>query len=250
MLDRLTALMTGRHGAKIFVASLVLVLGSTTGVVVRAATGGGGGGGPDNAAVAVNTNDESSEIKVSFQVSRTNAEAVDPANAAVAYSSCTDCQTVAIAIQAVIAWGDPSIVSPINLALAVNENCTLCLSYADARQHVITSDVPNFSAEGNQRIAALRRDLQELRQEWKKGTLTTEQLDARIDALSAELGNILSDEFTAASAAAADASPSPSPSTSPDGTSPSPTASSDVTTTSPEQSSPVASPDPSPGLSP
>lgn len=256
MLDRLTALMTSQHGTKIFVASLVFVFGTTAGVVVRAATdgndGGGSGGSGDNAAVAVNTQDDSSKIRISFKVTRTNADTVDSSNAAVAASSCTSCETVAIAIQAVIAWGDPSIVSPTNLALAINVNCTLCLSYADARQHVITADgPPNFSAEGNQRIAAIRSELPQLKKAWREGTLTQEELKTRVDALSAELADIIADEFMAASAEAPVTSASPTASAaagSPGPDTAEESGSSDVTSspeTEPSSTSAPQSPEPS-----
>jgi putative peptide zinc metalloprotease protein len=191
---------------KVIVALIAVAVAVSTGLVVRAA---GGGGSPDNAAVAVNTNDGSERYRLSFKISRTNADTVDPVNAAVAVSSCADCQTVAIAIQAVIVWEDPSVVSPTNLALAINQNCELCLTYADARQHVIGTDgVARFTAEGNQRIAAIRRQLQAIRTD----DLTLAELQARVDELSAELADVLRDELVVASRAA---SGSPSPSASP-----------------------------------
>jgi hypothetical protein len=228
MLERFGALVASRHGLKAAVAGLLVVLGTTTGLVTRAATDSPDSGSPDNAAVAVNTRDDSSRFKLSFKVTRTNSDTVDSTNAAVAVGSCTNCETTAIAIQAVIAWGDPSIVSPTNLALAVNINCNLCITYADARQIVITTDsVPKFSAEGNQRIAAIRRELQQLRRE----DFTIEQLHARIDELSAELADVIADEFLAASVAASE-SPSPSASPTADSTStPSPEATAPPTST-------------------
>lgn len=226
MLERLPALMTSGHGPKIFAASLVLVLGTTAGVVVNAATDGGNG--DNNAAVAVNTTDDKEKFKLSFKVTRTNADTVDPANAAVAYSSCTNCETIALAVQVVIAWDDPSIVSPTNLAIAVNENCQLCVTYADARQYVVTTDgVNHFSADGNRRIADIRGQLKDL----KKQDLTVEELNSRIDALSAELAQLIADEFLTFSGAA---TMSPSPTASPDQasqTAPSSTATSDSSPT-------------------
>lgn len=49
----------------------------------------------DSSAVAVNTRDGSSVFKLSFSVKRVMDSSVDADNAAVAYASCSDCQTVA-----------------------------------------------------------------------------------------------------------------------------------------------------------
>src|SRR5215210_164304 len=70
------------------------------------------GGSGDNAAVAVNTKDGSSVFKLAFDIRRTMSDVVDNGNAAVAYASCEECQTIAIAIQIVLVMGDPEIVTP------------------------------------------------------------------------------------------------------------------------------------------
>lgn len=210
MLDRLTAFMTGRHGTKAFVASLIVVLGTTTGAVVQAAAGGDGAS-DDSAAVAVNTKDDAEKVKLSFKVQKTHTDPADPTNAAVAYSSCENCRTIAISIQAVIVTEDPSVISPTNIAIAVNDNCSLCETYADARQHVITTDGPaKFSAEGKDRIKAIREEVKTLKQQEKNGDIPFDELKSRVDALSAELADVLADEFRASSAATPSATPTPS----------------------------------------
>jgi putative peptide zinc metalloprotease protein len=245
MLDRLKGVLATRHGPKILIGALVVLLGVPTGVVVRAATGGNNA--DDNAAVAVNTNDDSEVIRLAFRVSRTSADTVDPQNAAVAYASCENCRTIAIAIQAVIVLSDPSVVSPTNLAIAINENCTLCMTYADARQHVIGVDGPaNFSHEGKRRIKEIRSRLFGLRKLERQGDLTPEELDAYVDALSAELAQVIQDEFVLASAQA-QASASPSPTPSPAGTGVPDPAGSPSSTTPPDDTS--QSPEPSPSSS-
>ena len=80
----------------------------------------------DNAAVAVNQKDGSSLFKFAFDIRRVMNGVVDQGNAAVAYSSCEECQTVAVAIQLILIMSDPDVVSPENLALAINYECTLC----------------------------------------------------------------------------------------------------------------------------
>jgi len=53
----------------------------------------------DNAAIAVNTEDDSSVFEFAFDIRRVMNGIVDQTNVAVAYSSCENCKTVAIAIR-------------------------------------------------------------------------------------------------------------------------------------------------------
>ena len=72
--------------------------------------------GGDNTAVAVNTKDGSSIFKVAFAIRHVMSDVVDQSNAAVAVSSCTDCQTVAVAIEIVLVESNASTVEPKNVA--------------------------------------------------------------------------------------------------------------------------------------
>src|SRR3954468_13406266 len=75
----------------------------------------------DNSAVAINTKDDSSLFKLAFSIKEVGGEVVDQTNAAVAYASCKECQTVAIAIQVLIVTTEsPDVLTPTNLAVAVN----------------------------------------------------------------------------------------------------------------------------------
>ena len=148
--------------------------------------------GDDNLAVAVNTKDGASIFKLAFSIRKAAGEVVDNTNAAVAYSSCTECSTTAIAIQIVLVTGDPDTVTPTNLAVAVNENCTLCQTFATAYQIVLTTDGPvRLSGEGRRRIAEIVKELREL----KKAGLGPAELDARIDALVDDLKDVLATEL-------------------------------------------------------
>ena len=65
-------------------------------------------------------------------------EAVTDSNVAYAYSyDCTGCRTVAVAVQIVVVEGSPSNYQPENGAVAVNDNCQLCQTFAYANQYVI-----------------------------------------------------------------------------------------------------------------
>jgi putative peptide zinc metalloprotease protein len=145
----------------------------------------------DNAAVAVNLRDGSSTFRLAFKVTRVNRDVVDSSNAAVAAASCTDCQTVAVAIQAVLIFSDPSVVTPTNFAFAFNLDCDRCYTLATAYQFVSTTGIVHFTAEGNQRIAAIRAQLEALRH----SDLSIEEIQARVDALAGQLLDVMRTEL-------------------------------------------------------
>lgn len=165
-----------------FAAALVLALGAL-GLPGAARAEGG-----DNAAVAVNTKDGSSLFKLAFSIRRVASDVVDQTNAAVAYASCTACQTVAVAIQVVLVTGNPDVVDPTNVALAINYECTLCVTFADAMQFVLSTGGPvHFTAEGNKELAQIRQDLEALR----KADLPLDQLIAKLEEIQARIANVL-----------------------------------------------------------
>ena len=149
----------------------------------------------DTASVAVNTKDGSSIFRLAFAIKRAGGDVVDNINAAVAFSSCTDCQTVAISIQVVLITGDAETVTPQNLAIAINENCTLCDTLASAYQFVLTTDGQvHFTADANREIAEIRRELQQLRH----SDLSGPEIQQRLTGLMQRLAVVLRNELTAA----------------------------------------------------
>lgn len=134
----------------------------------------------DNAAIAINTKDGSSLFRLAFSIRRVAGDVVDHQNVAFAYASCESCRTTAIAIQIVLVESSPSVVTPVNVAIALNENCTLCQTFASAYQFVVGTGGPvRFTAEGRREFAQIRRELRALRKE----DLTPAELDARIQPL-------------------------------------------------------------------
>jgi putative peptide zinc metalloprotease protein len=196
----------------------------------------------DNSAVAINTKDNSTVIKISFNIVRLTGDVIDPTNIAFAYASCTSCETVAIAIQAVLISGtDSSVVTPTNEAWAINYGCTNCNTLADAVQFVYTESGPvHFTPQGQREIADIRRQLYALRH----SDMNILQIVATVNQLSAELQQVLTTEVVpsgnssqapgqtgASPAPGAESSPSPQNSPSPSAT---------------ESPSPAATPSPSP----
>jgi putative peptide zinc metalloprotease protein len=163
--------------------TVLLALGIGLGQPTFAHAGGG-----DNAAVAVNTKDGSSLFKFAFAIHKAAQDVVDDKNSAVAYASCTSCQTVAIAIDVVLVTGQPSVFTPQNVALAVNENCNFCDTFASAYQFVVQSGGPvHFTHDGHKQLEDIRKEIAK----WGKDGLTPAQMREQLPALIDEVQQIL-----------------------------------------------------------
>ena len=226
--------------------ALVLALAALALPVTAHAQGG-------TSAVATNTKDGSDIFRLAFQIRHVMGDTVDQQNAAVAYASCDACQTTAISIQVLLIGGDPSTFTPENYAIAWNQDCTACDTLASAYQFVTGGGSPlHFTADGNRRIADIRRQLQSLRNSGLSGPET----QAQVDSLMTQLQEVLQTETVAggppqggpdapsssqtdgsAGTAPQDASPPPSDSspstTTPSDTTPSQTAPPDTASTTP-----------------
>jgi putative peptide zinc metalloprotease protein len=170
----------------LLVAAL-LALGLSVGAPTAAYAG-------DNAAISVNTKDGTTVFKVAFAIRHVMGDVVDQTNGAVAYASCTDCAAVAIAFEIVLVEGDPSTVTPTNVAIAFNENCDTCVAVAEAYQFVLgTGGLVHFDSEGNRILSEIRRQLHSLRKEG----LTLDQLQAELDSIAAQIADVLANHLVA-----------------------------------------------------
>jgi putative peptide zinc metalloprotease protein len=146
----------------------------------------------DNAAIAVVTNDQKSVFRFAFKIKPVSGDVVDQYNLAAAYASCTDCRATAIAIEIVLVEGSPHVFTPQNIALAINNQCTRCASYAGAYQIVSQHDGPvHFTAAGRGEIQQVRSEIRSL----KKETITPFEIQARLDPLVAELQHVVDTEL-------------------------------------------------------
>jgi putative peptide zinc metalloprotease protein len=149
----------------------------------------------DNTAIAINTKDGTDIFKLAFKIVRVNQDIVDQSNAAVAFNSCEECQSIAVALQIILIFSDPDVVTPENLALAINLECDACVAFASAYQWVLTTGGPvHFTAEGSKRLAELRERLREL----LRSDATPEQLQAELEQIKGEVADILSTQLVAA----------------------------------------------------
>jgi putative peptide zinc metalloprotease protein len=186
----------------------------------------------DNAAIAVNTKDGTTVFKVAFAIRHVMSDVVTETNAAVAYNSCTDCASVAIAFEIVLIQSDASVISPTNIAIAFNENCSTCVAVAEAYQFVLGSGggAVRFDAEGNRILAELRRRLHSLRKE----DLTIDQLQAILDDMSAQIADVLANHLVSVGPARPQEPTTTAPATSTTTTTPTtttPTTTEETTTT-------------------
>lgn len=147
----------------------------------------------DNAAISVNTKDGTTVFKVAFAIRHVMSSVVDETNAAVAYNSCTDCASVAIAFEIVLVEGSTDVISPTNIAIAINQDCTSCVAVADAYQFILgeTGGPTHFDATGNQILADIRKRLHSL----KKEDLTIEQLQALLNDMAAQIQDVLTNHL-------------------------------------------------------
>ncbi|MEA2684357.1 MAG: putative peptide zinc metalloprotease protein [Chloroflexota bacterium] len=144
---------------------------------------------PDTGALAINTTSGSSVFALAFDIKFITGDTVSPTNLAIAYSSCTSCQAVAVSIQVVIYENGAHTVAPANAALAINNACTLCDTMASAYQLVIGESGPvRLTGKGMRQIAEIRQQLVALQSQ--KG-LTGAQIQDQVSALVAQLLQVL-----------------------------------------------------------
>lgn len=192
--------------------------------------GAGGGGSINNEVVVLNITDGRFAHRARSGMARVTGGPVSNTNSAAATSSCSDCRTVAVAIQAVLVMGNANEIAPRNQAVAINQNCQRCNSFALAYQYVVTTGgVVRLTSEGEQRIAGLEAQIREV-----AGTkLPFLELEARIDPLVKKMWAVIDEEVVAAGGSpsgrekkdrdqAETDGPSPSPSETPESPSPSP----------------------------
>lgn len=148
-----------------------------------------GSGQPSNDAVAVNTKDGSSVFKLAFSVKKVSGD-VNASNTAAAVASCTDCRTVAVAIQVVLAEDTANSFTPTNTALAINYQCTECETLAAAYQFVFGdgTDV-KLTPEGKQQLHDVKKQLQDLQK--TSDALTLQEIADRVAVLAAEVGDVV-----------------------------------------------------------
>ena len=119
-------------------ATVVSIVASLTLAGAPRALAGDGGAGANNVVYVRNQVNGASLTRARASVAHDPGPTVANDNEAVAYASCTDCRTVAAAVQIVLVEGPTNDFRPTNVALALNEGCVRCATFAFARQVVLS----------------------------------------------------------------------------------------------------------------
>ena len=200
------------------------------GASTQAAPTGQVGAAGDNIVVLVNQHDGKVETRSKDEIEFASGTVVNNRNVSAAYSQCDGCRTIAVAIQVVLATGPADTVTPENMALAINQNCTSCTTMAWSYQSVATTGGDVKLADGVKE--AFRSTGAQIGALIDDASLSFQELDARIDPLihsmwsgiAVELKNQGKPEGKAKKDSDLSVEPGPSPSATASPTEPDPTA--------------------------
>lgn len=124
---------------------------------------GGVNGGRNNIVKVVNKKDNDLQVKGRIQLNQINSQSVKPVNEAYAYASCQYCQTFAVALQIDFYNKSANEVSPVNMAIAVNYQCSHCLTVALAYQYAIpVGKSGQVSDDVDELIREMQRELKDI----------------------------------------------------------------------------------------
>jgi putative peptide zinc metalloprotease protein len=150
--------------------------------------GGGGGGGASNLVQVYNRSDGAWRARGASSVAHDPGPTVANQNMALARASCTDCRTVAVAVQVVLVEGPVDDFRPANAAVAVNEDCLRCQTFAFARQEVLRADRHvDISDSARDQLEDLRGEVRDVAASPESFDQMTVDLDALTDQLVALL---------------------------------------------------------------
>jgi hypothetical protein len=199
-------------------------------------------GGGDNIVQVVNHSDSQFRMNGRIQLNQIPGPNVGPKNEALAFSSCTGCETMAVALQIDLMSPSARNVQPFNLAQTKNYRCTGCEGFSWALQYVITVDdptqVPSDVRELIRQMDATLRDI-------KTGNYTVSQAIQKVEAVIAQFKELAGDLDDQRDLSTDPTTPGASPL--PDSASPS--ASPTVSAAPTESPTPSAQPSPSPSPS-
>jgi hypothetical protein len=143
-----------------------------------------GGGGSRNIVRLINKQDGRLRIKGNIELNRIPGPNVAPVNNAFAFGSCSDCQTLSVALQINLISRSATTVTPENAAVALNYECTRCTTGAWALQYVISVDDPTqVPPDVGRLVKEMDRELRALHSD---RSVTLQEATQRIDAIIAQ----------------------------------------------------------------
>jgi hypothetical protein len=141
-----------------------------------------------------NRRDGQLRIKGNVQLNQIPGDEAKPINQAIAYSSCTDCQTFAVALQLDLISKTAHTIAPENSAISVNYKCTRCFTAAVAVQYVRQVDDPRETPHDVRKaIQDLDRELRRLHAQQRR--LTAAEAAAQIDSVVARFNTLAEGEL-------------------------------------------------------
>lgn len=204
-----------------------------------------GGGGAKNIVQVFNHTDGRLVARGNVQIDPVPAADVQPANLALAYGNCNQCDTFAVALQINLVGPNVTTYMPQNAASAVNYECNGCVTVAIAYQYNIQVSDPT---QVPPRVAQLRGAMEQEVHTLSTGPgVTPQQAEAQISAVLAQFqdlaGYLIVQRQESEAQTDPGATPAPDQAASP---SPSATASPSPTSGSSASPSPSATPATSP----
>lgn len=178
------------------------VVGVVIGPGAAYADGLGGDAAHDNVVVVMNQTNGAVQVRSNAAVAEDHGPTVDNRNIAFARSSCTDCRSVAAAIQVVVEVGSPTKVAPVNSAVALNYQCQTCQTFAYANQVLVSSDRPvKIDDQASHQIAGLDHQISAVVHSGDPFP----QLQAELDGLTQQLVTVVKGQVSQAGAHATEA---------------------------------------------
>jgi hypothetical protein len=140
----------------------------------------------NNNVTLINTRSYSWMPKASTAVTENPGPTVENQNSALAHASCTYCRTVAVAVQVLVVEGPTNDFRPFNAAVAENENCSFCQTFAYANQIVLSPQRPVYIDRDTRKQAnEIRKRIAEVTRSWHDFATMGSELDALTQELAA-----------------------------------------------------------------
>lgn len=146
----------------------------------------------NNLVKVTNRSDDATSVAARIAVPEVDNATLDNTNLASAFASCTDCRTVAVAIQVVVAEGPVTTFTPGNAAVALNDACLRCQTFAYARQEVLSPGTP---VQISDEAAAAIGDLQDQIQAVAGSDEGFAQMSADLDNLTEQVVSVVQGEI-------------------------------------------------------
>lgn len=151
------------------------------------------GGWSDNAVTAENGGHGHLKARSRTALVQTSDTTVSATNRAVAHAHCSDCRTVAVALEVVVATGSPDAPSFTNTATAVNQDCIRCETVAMAYQLVLLAPGVRISDAGVVRLNTIAAHVAAA----VRSGAPVEDVIAAVDGLAAQAAQVLRDDVEA-----------------------------------------------------